>query len=117
MRAKEINMGNKRNTIAIDFDGVIHSYVSGWTGDVPRDNPMPGVEDALIKMKEDGWTLKILSTRKKEFIEAWLVKHGLDKYIDDVCNEKIPAKLYIDDRGYRFENWNDTLDFIKGTKL
>lgn len=106
-----------KDIIAIDFDGVIHSYKQGWTGDVPEDPPMEGVEESLQKLKDDGWSLVILSTRKKNFIKDWLKKYNLDHFFDGVHNTKIPAKLYIDDRGFRFENWNDTLNFIKNTNL
>jgi hypothetical protein len=33
-------------------------------------------------------------------------------YIHSVTAEKPRAELYIDDNGYRFENWNNTLEFI-----
>jgi len=32
--------------------------------------------------------------------------------ISGITSEKPRAMLYIDDNGYRFENWNDTLAFI-----
>ena len=114
MRAKSVK--KKYNTIAIDFDGVIHSYNRGWTGDVPTDPPIFGVEKALEKLKDMGWKLVIMSTRKPEFIKPWLKEYGLDKYIDDITDQKIPAKIYIDDRGYRFERWDDTLEFMKDFK-
>ena len=32
--------------------------------------------------------------------------------VSEITSEKPRAFLYIDDNGYRFENWNDTLRFI-----
>lgn len=93
----------KSTTIALDFDGVIHSYEQGWTGDVPEDLPMEGIEKFMKALVKKGWILKIFSTRDAEHIEDWLKFHKLDKYIKSVHNEKIPAKLYIDDRGYHFD--------------
>ena len=107
---------NKSNTLAIDFDGVIHSYKQGWTGETPEDEPMPGVEDALQKLESDGWKLVIMSTRDENEIWDWLEKYDLTHYFSNVTNTKIPAKLYIDDRGYHFENWDDTIEFIENYK-
>ncbi len=119
MRAKTIiheNVEHKKHTLAIDFDGVIHSYTSKWTGDEPIDPPMPGVEEALKALVDKGWRLVILSTRKPEFIQPYLDKHGLAEYISDITNVKIPAKIYIDDRGYQFQNWVDTLNHVDDFK-
>lgn len=115
---KEIasNVNEKGETIALDFDGVIHSYTSGWTGKVPKDPPMPGIEKALKQLIEDGWILKILSTRPKKYINDWLKKHNLDQYISGVYNTKIPAQIYLDDRGVHFSNWKDALADIKSFK-
>jgi hypothetical protein len=41
------------------------------------------------------------------------LKHDLLKYISEITAEKPRALLYVDDKGFRFENWNDTLNFIK----
>ena len=110
------NVGDKDVTIAIDFDGVIHSYKSGWNGDIPKDPPMEGVREALEKLKKDGWTLKILSTRKKEKIREYLKEHDLDQYISGIYNTKIPAEIYLDDRGVHFSGWDQALKDIKNFK-
>ena len=107
---------NKSNTLAIDFDGVIHSYRRGWTGETPEDGPMPGVKEALRQLKEAGWNLVIHSTRDSDKIFEWLDFYGLTDFISDITNTKIPAKLYIDDRGYHFKNWYDTIEFVKTFK-
>jgi len=106
----------KRNKIALDFDGVIHEYSKGWTGVVPIEPPKEGTEEALIKLKAEGWTIVIMSTRPKQYIQPWLEKYGLDKYISGVNNTKIPATIYVDDRGFRFTDWSQTDDIINIVK-
>lgn len=111
--SKEIDNLDKKKTISIDFDGVIHQYSKGFQGlDNTYDPPMLGTEMALKTLKEGGYILKILSSRPKEYIYPWLEKYDLDKYISEVSNHKFPASIYIDDRGLKFENWEDCLKKI-----
>lgn len=110
------NEKSKGKIIALDFDGVIHSYTRGWTGLEPKDPPMEGVEEALKTLKRKGYNLKILSTRKKEYIQKYLEKYKLNKYISGIYNSKIPATIYLDDRGIHFSNWNNALRDITNFK-
>lgn len=111
---KEISNLDKKKTIAIDFDGVIHKYSKGFRGlDNAYDPPMPGTEYALKELYDEGYTLKILSSRPKEVIYPWLKKYGLSEYITEVSNHKFPATVYIDDRGFLFENWGQCLTNLK----
>lgn len=77
---------------------------------------MEGVEEALIELKKKGYRLVVMSTRLKEYIEKYLEKHGLQKYISGIYNTKIPAEIYLDDRGVHFSNWQDALEDIKNFK-
>jgi len=115
---EEINEAVKTKDVnlCIDFDGVIHSYTSGWTGEVPEDEPMPGVEEALQKLVDQGWKLIVFTTRDADHVWNWLGNYGLHHFFSDVTSTKIPAKLYIDDRGYHFENWEDTVEFVENFK-
>ena len=110
---KEVSNLDKRKTVAIDFDGVIHAYSQGFKGlDNAYDEPVPGTFEALTKLKSLGFQLKILSSRPAPVIEDWLKKYGFDGLISEVSNHKFPATLYIDDRGFRFRDWNEQLDEI-----
>ena len=96
-------------TVVFDFDGVIHSYTSGWKGvDVIPDEPVKGIENALKEIHEAGYEVVIVSTRcanleGEKAIAKWLYKYHLDKYIDKVCMKKPPAIVYIDDRAICFD--------------
>lgn len=106
----------KKSKIALDFDGVIHEYSKGWTGLTPLEPPKAGTEEALKKLKAENWTIFIFSTRPKQYIEPWLKKYGLDSYISSVTNHKVPATIYVDDRGYRFSEWTQIDDIINTVK-
>jgi hypothetical protein len=110
---KEIDNLDKKKTISIDFDGVIHKYSKGFQGlDNTYDPPMDGAIDSLHQLYEQGFILKILSSRPKEFIYPWLEKWGISHLIDEVSNHKFAATIYIDDRGYHFKDWETTMKEI-----
>lgn len=102
-------------TVVFDFDGVIHSYTSGWRGETTiPDPPVPGIREALKEIHSAGYEVVVVSTRcatakGKGAIEAWLYNNGLREYIDKVCKEKPPAIAYIDDRAICFDGHPGTL--------
>lgn len=104
-----------KKTVVFDFDGVIHSYVSGWCGaDNIPDPPVPGIGAALKEIHDAGYEIVVVSTRcaSREGLEAigeWLDLHDLDFYVDKVCKEKPPAIVYIDDRAICFDGHPETL--------
>lgn len=72
-------------TILVDFDGVLHSYVSGWKGvaEIP-DPPVPGAIKWLERMIEDGrFNVCIYSSRSKE-TEKRVVDVGIGHHTDCV---------------------------------
>mgnify|MGYP003657985253 FL=1 len=57
---KEISYEIKNNTIAIDFDGVIHKYSKGWQGlQNAYDPPNDGAVESIKRLKELGFRLVI----------------------------------------------------------
>ena len=108
---KEISVELKKKTIAIDFDGVIHRYSKGWQGmGNAYDPPNPGAVAAIKELNQRGYRLVVFSSRNVDIIKEWLSKHDLSEYFDEITNTKIPARVYIDDRGYRFTSWEKTME-------
>lgn len=96
-----------QKTIVFDFDGVIHSYTSGWEGiDKISDAPVDGIKEVIDELRKLGYMVCIVSTRcaQPEGIEAitkWLNKYEIT--VDKVSKEKPPALVYIDDRAITFD--------------
>ena len=106
-------------TLAVDFDGVLHSYTSGWRGaSVAKDPP---VEDAMRFLSEatDAFVVCIYSSRSNQpgGIEAMqeYLKHHLLEYwytMPDIGErvfrklrfpvDKPPAVVTLDDRAICF---------------
>ena len=96
-------------TICIDFDGVIHSYTSGWKGaDVIADPPVPGAAEWLNAMIESpDFEPVIYSSRSKEpgAVEAmrkYITDMGVDANKLDFPTKKPAAFLTVDDRAVCF---------------
>ncbi len=104
---------NTKQTIVFDFDGVIHSYKSGWRGTtVIPDEPVPGIKEAILQLREVGYNVAVVSTRCATYegltaVKQWLFDH--DILVDEVCKEKPPAIVYIDDRAICFDGHPETL--------
>ena len=104
-----------KQTVVFDFDGVIHSYKSGWTNaHTVLDEPVEGIKEALKNIKEAGYEVIIVSARCQyqmgaDAIHDWLEKYDLRQYIDDIVKEKPPAIVYIDDRAICFDGKPETL--------
>lgn len=102
---------NKFMTVAVDFDGVIHSYTSGWLGaDVIIDPPVDGAIEWLNKIVKK-FNVVILTTRgnqgnANEVIMKYLIDNGYSGPELLVTNEKVASIIYIDDRGWRFTGSN-----------
>ena len=100
-----------KKTVVFDFDGVIHSYTSGWHGvDVISDPPVKGIEIVIDELRHSGYSVVVVSTRcsclkGKRAIRKWLNKYNIE--VDKVCAVKPPALVYIDDRAICFDGCAD----------
>lgn len=102
-----------RQTVVFDFDGVIHSYKSGWKGETEiPDPPVPGIREAIDRIILAGFRVVVVSTRCKrpEGVEA--VRQYLDRYsilVDGIQAEKQPTVCRIDDRAICFDGHPENL--------
>jgi hypothetical protein len=108
-------------TVAVDFDGTIHPYTNGWTGEIPDDEPpIEGAVFFLHTLKELKYRVVIFSARASTMeghqgILNWLIAYDLKKYVDDITFTKPYAVAYVDDRSvvYRDCNWADCIAAIE----
>jgi|WetSurMetagenome_2_1015567.scaffolds.fasta_scaffold10886_4 mannose-6-phosphate isomerase-like protein (cupin superfamily) len=110
----DVSKSIKTKTIAIDFDGVINSYTSGWKGVKQTDRPVKGAADAIKELYEQGNKIIIFSTRAnnavgRSIIRKYISNMGLPDTVK-ITAIKPPADVYIDDRALNFNgNWKETV--------
>lgn len=113
--------------IAIDFDGVIHKNSKGYYDGTIYDEPMSGSFNALREISKK-YNIIIYTCKAKpdrglingktgiEMVWSWLEKYNMAQFVSKVTAEKPRGVAYIDDKGHRFLNWEDTLLFVKNLK-
>jgi ribonucleotide monophosphatase NagD (HAD superfamily) len=109
------------NTIAIDFDGVIHSFELGFHDGTIYGTPIEGSLEAIKKLSEKYRIIIYTAKAKKdrplvqgktgvELVWEWLEKYDLAKHIKEVTAEKPRCICYIDDKAIQFINWKQALN-------
>ena len=117
-------------TIAIDFDGVIHTYERGWADGTIYGEPTPFALYALETLMQRD-SVFIHTTRNPRQVARWIERtsqYGIDcttrlprtwygrrkpfwntRGLLLVTDRKLPAVVYVDDRAHHFESWGQTL--------
>lgn len=111
--------------VVFDFDGVLHRRPIDATHEHwPSGPPIPGAAAAVWAFHRGGWEVVLMTAslsgagldapRRRERLHAWLAEHEFP--LLGCADEKPPAMLYIDDRGYRFDgSWTKLVNFLKRT--
>lgn len=119
-------MGKDRDTIAVDFDGVIHRYSKGWCDGTVYDVPMLLAHESLAQLVKLGYRVVIFTTRlnpeipnqdfnlQKSAVISWLDANSfqLNVHYHDITAQKPIAKVYVDDRALHFTSWEEALKII-----
>jgi hypothetical protein len=122
-------MGDRKPILCVDFDGVIHSYTSGWKGEeIIPDPPVKGALPWLWRATEF-FDVQVYSSRSKsdkaraamrEWMGRWAEREfpfdhpmnasGPQRYPIAFAHEKPAAFLTIDDRAICFDGMWDGKD-------
>jgi hypothetical protein len=127
----------KKPILCLDFDGVLHSYISGWKGaDVIPDPPVPGAIAFLYKATQD-FEVYIFSSRSNQpygiaAMRDWLTKWTYDHFdctfagaptdfaqaialLDAIRwpTEKPAAMVTLDDRAVTFTGTWPSIESLK----
>lgn len=114
--------------LCLDFDGVIHSYTSGWKGADVISDPMVERTEEFLKEAVEKFEVHIFSSRShqtggieamKEYIHYGLIEKYRKVEADCIIYllkfplEKPPAFLTIDDRAIQFTGvWPDINELL-----
>lgn len=111
-------------TIAIDFDGVIHAYRRGWYDGSAYDVPAYGALAGVTAILGTHPTY-ILTTRSLDQVEDWMRRHmpniktarvpdgathWNEQGVMGLSNRKLVTFLWIDDRVLHHTSWPSTLE-------
>lgn len=91
-----------RNTVCLDFDGVIHAYRDGWHGGEIYDELTEGCVEGLRELHRRSRLVICTARHNLADVRAYLRTHNIDHLFEAVDNRKPVASLYPDDRGFRF---------------
>lgn len=104
-----------KRTICIDFDGVIAEY-HGWKGANFFGNPKKGIRDFLAQATVSNFKVVVFTLRPEDKIWKWFKVNKLP-LPSLVTNVKVPAFVYIDDRGLKFNgDFSSLFEEVKNYK-
>lgn len=126
-------MAGHAQAVAVDFDGVLHSYDKGWHDGTIYGDWKPGAVGALTQLMHR-YAVFIHTTRNAKQVARWIERmsgHGIEcttrvprqgllrrpgfwseRAVLLVTNRKLAAVAYIDDRAVRFESWDQALNAV-----
>jgi hypothetical protein len=122
------DLKNRKPILALDFDGVCHSYTSGWKGAaVIPDPPVLGLfqflERAVLDFEVNIWSSRSNQDGGIQAMKSWFFHYCPPEYValgvlDELRfpTEKPPAFVGLDDRVIQFQGEWPSINFLKNFK-
>jgi hypothetical protein len=114
-------------TVAVDFDGVLHTYEYGWYDGTIYGNWMPGALTGLIQLMQR-YAVFVHTTRDAKQVARWIEEQSgrgiecttraprsgfwTERGVLLVTVRKFAAIAYIDDRAVHFTSWPEALTAV-----
>lgn len=120
-------------TVAVDFDGVLHTYDKGWHDGTIYGDWVPDADIALTQLMQQ-YAVFVHTTRNPKQVARWIERttgYGIEcttmlprtwygrrkpfwstQGLLLVTDRKLAAIAHIDDRAVRFTNWHDALTAV-----
>lgn len=103
--------------LCLDFDGVLHSYTSGWHGvGAVKDEPVIGAREAVEEYVK-AFNVAVFSSRSYlpsgiTAMQKYLRKHGFP--VEDIRfpTDKPPSRIGLDDRVITFNGTFPTVETL-----
>ena len=108
----------RHKRVAIDFDGTLVEESKNVFEDFEKNIPLrglPGSSQTTTFLKNNGFEILIFTCRPdyhRKYMEKILDDNKIS-YDYILFYTKPRVDLYIDNKGYRFENWASTESWIK----
>lgn len=104
--------------IALEIDDIVSTPLSNSyaLNEVHECKIIPGAKEALEKLKKLNHTILIYSKRDVSLImdtEVWLQKNKIP--YDQILLGKPRYDILLDDKAFKFTNWNEFLEKYKHT--
>ena len=118
-------MAAAKRYACVDLDGTIAHY-DGWKGEDHFGDPVSGVQEALGRLRAEGWVIIVFTTRLDTArIEGYLKRNSIPyDYVNR--NPEVPgddrsgkpfAHVYVDDRAIPFDgDWQRAMELIREFK-
>ncbi len=91
-------------TVAVDFDGVIHTYDKGWQDGSIYGDLMPGAVNSLTRLMQR-YAVFIHTARNSSQVARWIedrTSHGIE------CTTRVPRSGFWDRQGYLLD-WDQAM--------
>lgn len=92
--------------LCLDFDGVLHSYTSGWQGEANIPDPPVEGAQAFVEAAQNHFKVVVVSSRchtnaGRQAVRQWLEENGFPEGVE-VVMERPAAFVTLDDRALTF---------------